>query len=305
MKKIAWFTEGGFRGKVHRQTPNMKTPLDWIAVMEADHFNLGDNLNSSNYNLGIMVIPKENPQRANINNIKKFCTKVAIMQEGPFWLFQDYSLEKQISYFNNLTQADIIFVHNEQDKKYYKGLTNHKDVRILPSVMIKDPIKNTIKTSERSGIMIGGNMVSWYGGFDSFILASSVTDEIYSPSMGRKQEGESELGISQLPYMQWDQWITELSKRKIGIHMMRTHAAGTFAMNCSYLGIPCIGYKGLDTQRHLHPNLSVDDGDMESAKKIINKLWNDLDFYKENCILTKTLFEKEHSEEAFKKKIKL
>lgn len=305
MKKIAWFTEGGFRGKVHRQTPNMKTPLDWIAVMEADHFNLGDNLNSSNYDLGIMVIPKENPQRANINNIKKFCTKVAIMQEGPFWLFQDYSLEKQISYFNNLTQADIIFVHNEQDKKYYKGLTNHKDVRILPSVMIKDPIKNTIKISERSGIMIGGNMVSWYGGFDSFILASSVTDEIYSPSMGRKQEGESELGISQLPYMQWDQWITELSKRKIGIHMMRTHAAGTFAMNCSYLGIPCIGYKGLDTQRHLHPNLSVDDGDMESAKKIINKLWNDLDFYKENCILTKTLFEKEHSEEAFKKKIKL
>ena len=305
MKKIAWFTEGGFRGKVHRQTPNMKTPLDWIAVMEADHFNLGDNLNSSNYDLGIMVIPKENPQRANINNIKKFCTKVAIMQEGPFWLFQDYSLEKQISYFNNLTQADIIFVHNEQDKKYYKGLTNHKDVRILPSVMIKDPIKNTIKTSERSGIMIGGNMVSWYGGFDSFILASSVTDEIYSPSMGRKQEGESELGISQLPYMQWDQWITELSKRKIGIHMMRTHAAGTFAMNCSYLGIPCIGYKGLDTQRHLHPNSSVDDGDMESAKKIINKLWNDLDFYKENCILTKTLFEKEHSEEAFKKKIKL
>ena len=79
MKKIAWFTEGGFRGKVHRQTPNMKTPLDWIAVMEADHFNLGDNLNSSNYDLGIMVIPKENPQRANINNIKKFCTKVAIM----------------------------------------------------------------------------------------------------------------------------------------------------------------------------------------------------------------------------------
>ena len=304
-KKIAWFTEGGCRGKVDRQTPNMKTPLDWIAVMEADHFNLGDNLNSSNYDLGIMVIPKENPQRANINNIKKFCTKVAIMQEGPFWLFQDYSLEKQISYFNNLTQADIIFVHNEQDKKYYKGLTNHKDVRILPSVMIKDPIKNTIKTSERSGIMIGGNMVSWYGGFDAFILASSVTDEIYSPSMGRKQEGESELGISQLPYMQWDQWITELSKRKIGIHMMRTHAAGTFAMNCSYLGIPCIGYKGLDTQRHLHPNLSVDDGDMESAKKIINKLWNDLDFYKENCILTKTLFEKEHSEEAFKKKIKL
>ena len=39
--------------------------------------------------------------------------------------------------------------------------------------------------------------------------------------------------------------------------MMRTHAAGTFALNCSYLGIPCIGYKGLDTQSTLHPDLSL------------------------------------------------
>ena len=126
--------------------------------------------------------------------------------------------------------------------------------------------------------MIGGNFKSWYGGFDSFMLAKSVTDEIYSPQMGRRQEGEEQLGIQQLPYLEWNQWISELSKRKIGIHMMRTHAAGTFAMNCAYLGIPCIGYEGLDTQRILHPNLTVKDGDLDTARKLIKKLYNDEEF---------------------------
>ena len=115
----------------------------------------------------------------------------------------------------------------------------------------------------------------------------------------RAIEGEEQLGIKQLPYLQWDQWITELSKCKIGIHMMRTHAAGTFALNCSYLGIPCIGYEGLDTQRILHPNLTVKDGDLINAKSILDKLWNDLDYYKENSTLTQELYKKEYNEDKF------
>ena len=60
---------------------------------------------------------------------------------------------------------------------------------------------------------------------------------------------------------------------------MPTHAAGTFALNCAYWGIPCIGYKGLDTQ-HLHPSLTVDFGDLHTAKILASKLKNDDDFYK-------------------------
>jgi hypothetical protein len=82
--------------------------------------------------------------------------------------------------------------------------------------------------------------------------------------------------------------------------MMRTHAAGTFALNCSYLGIPCIGYNGLDTQEILHPNLSVDDGDLVGAKSLLKKLWNDLDFYEENRILTQELYKKNYSEKEWK-----
>ena len=39
-------------------------------------------------------------------------------------------------------------------------------------------------------------------------------------------------------------------------------AAGTFNLNCDYLGIPCVGYNNVNTQK-CHPNLSVDVGDVE------------------------------------------
>ena len=301
--KIAFFTEMGFRGKISRTHPNMRLEFAWMSVLNADHYHLKDTP-SEKYDLGLLLTPKNKPEDVDLVHLRKFCKKIGVLQEGPFWLFQDYSLATQVNYYNNLVSADIIFTHNEQDQKYYKGITNHKDVRVIQSIMIEDPIKNIIPHTERTGIMIGGNFVSWYGGFDSFVLAKSVTDEIYSPRMGRAIDGEEQMGIKQLSYLQWDDWITELSKRKIAIHMMRTHAAGTFALNCSYLGIPCIGYNGLDTQRILHPNLSVNDGDLQTARQIINRLWNDQDFYDENRVLTTKLYKENYDETVFKDKIK-
>ncbi len=276
--KVAFFTEMGFTGKVPRTHTNMRTEFAWMVAMDAVHYNM-QTIPEEEYDLGIVINSKNHPEWVNVEALKQKCKKVGVMQEGPFWYFQDYPLTNQVHYFNNLMLADIIFAHNEVDAKYFRGLTGHPDVRVLRSLMIEDPIEVLTHPEQRSGVMIGGNFKSWYGGFDSFMLAKSITDEIYSPQMGRREEGEEQLGIQQLPYLEWNQWISELSKRRIGIHMMRTHAAGTFALNCSYLGIPCIGYEGLDTQRILHPELTVKDGDLDTARKLIKKLYNDEEFY--------------------------
>ena len=251
-KKIAFFTEMGFYGKVSRDHDNMRVEFAWMCALNADHYPIGQ-IPVEDYDLGIVIIPKKNPN-FNIDDLKLSCSKIAVMQEGPNWYWQDYDLPKQIWYFNTLTSADIIFTHNEIDRKYYQGLTAHPDVRIMQSLMIEDAI-GELKQEEREGVIIGGNFVSWYGGFDSFIIAQEFNNGIvYAPSMGRKQPGEEQL-INHLPYMNWKQWIHTLNKFKYGIHLMRTHAAGTFALNCAYLGIPCIGYKGLDTQEILHPDI--------------------------------------------------
>ena len=59
---------------------------------------------------------------------------------------------------------------------------------------------------------------------------------------------------------------------------MRTSAAGTFALNCARLGIPCIGYNDIDTQNTCFPLLSVNNGDVHSAKKLARRLVDDIEF---------------------------
>ena len=266
--KIAFFTEGGYSGKIPRNHPNIRTELAWMCTLEANHYNIHNGVIDDNYDLGICIIPKKNPQ-FDVDRIRKNCKQVASMQEGPHWYFQDYPLDKQIWYYNTLQEMDFLFVHNEIDKKYYKGLTG-KECKILPSLMIEDEIDGYVLTHEndRKNIIIGGNFCSWYGGFDSYIVAQEADCPIYIPSMGRKIEGEEQMpNLNHLPYMNWVEWIHTLSQFKYGVHLMRTHAAGTFALNCAYLGIPCIGYEGLDTQEKCHPSLTIELGNLASAKE--------------------------------------
>lgn len=297
--EIAFFTEMSFNGKISRTHDNMRTEFAWMCALNADHYNLSQ-IPVNKYDLGIVIIPKNNPN-FNIDDLKLSCKKVAVMQEGPNWLWQDYDLAKQIWYFNTLISADIIFTHNESDKKYYLGLTAHPNVQVLPSLMIEDSI-GELKKENRSGVIIGGNFVSWYGGFDSFIIAQEFDNGIvYAPSMGRKQAGEDQL-INHLPYLNWKSWIHELNKFKYGVHLMRTHAAGTFALNCAYLGIPCIGYKGLDTQEKLHPDLTVNLGDLDSARKIAIKIRKDEEFYLYCSNKCKVNYQTFYTEKIFKDK---
>ena len=299
--KIAFFTEMGFSGKISRTHENMRTEFAWMVALNADHFPIG-HTPKEKYDLSVVIIPKKNPG-FDIESMRGFSDKIAVMQEGPNWNWQDYTLEKQVWYYNTCCSADIIYTHNELDRKYYKGLCNHNDVRVMPSLMIEDAV-GKLKSEDRKDVIIGGNFVSWYGGFDSMIIAKELSrgGNVYAPSMGRKQELEEQL-VTHLPYMNWKQWIHELNKFKFGVHLMRTHAAGTFALNCAYLGIPCIGYNGLDTQVILHPETTVEIGDLESARKIAENLRNDKEFYLYSSTLCKGLYKDHYTEESFKNKI--
>jgi hypothetical protein len=199
-------------------------------------------------------------------------------------------MEQQIWWYNSLTEFDMLFAHNYKDVNYYRGITN-KPVHKMPTLMLAERLGILPRSEWGDAVMIGGNMVRWYGGFDSYVVAQQFDMPISAPSMGRKIDREDELDIQHLPYMTWVEWINELSQYHVGVHMMPTHAAGTFTLNCAFHGIPCIGYKGLDTQEDLHPLLSVDDGDMNSAIKLAKKLKDDK-FYEECSIMCRENYKK-------------
>ena len=295
--EVAFFTEGNYQGKVSRDNLNMRTDLAWICSLEADHWNINQSPNQ-HYDLGIVIIPKNNPQ-FDLNKLKQYCSEIAVMQEGPNWYWQDYPLQQQIWYFNTIQEADFMFVHNESDKKYYEGLTG-KECKILPSLMIEDSIKD-LPQVKRENIIIGGNFCSWYSGFDSYIIAQEAECPIYIPSMGRKIEDEEQMSnLNHLPYMNWVEWIKTLNNFKYGVHLMRTHAAGTFALNCAYLGIPCIGYEGLDTQERCHPDLTVKLGDLATAKKLLILLKTDQNFYNNCSNISQKNYTEYYTESKFK-----
>ena len=307
MNKVAFFSESPFDGKIPRDFDNMRTEYAWYVGLDATHHNIESiqSLDDNMYDLGIVIIPKTKIDYLMvyplIEQMKRTCKKIGTMQEGPHWYFQDYPLHQQIWFFNTLMEMDVIFAHNEIDVDYYKGLTGKQNVFQNKSLIIEDNIEpHIINTDARDGVMIGGNMVRWYGGFDSYMVAQEFGESIYAPSMGRKIENEEQLeNLNHLPYMNWIEWMNNLSRFKYAVHLMTTHAAGTFALNCAYHGIPCIGYRGLDTQEICFPHLSVDTGDLKKAKQLANRLKTDKSFYDDCSKIAKTSYKEWFSETEY------
>ena len=302
--KIAFFTEGQYTGRIPRNNPNMRTDVAWICALDAVHYPINKihELNET-FDLGIVIIPKNKEILFDyplIENMKKICKKIGTMQESTYWYWQGGTIQAQLWYHSILQSMDIIFCHNDMDLKYYRGITDVK-CELMPTLMITDYIKTY--QGERKGVMVGGNCVTAYRGFDSYIVGKILSDDISSPTTGRMKPDEKMLDINHLPWIVWLEWMYELSKHKYGVQL-GTAAAGTFNLNCAYLGIPCIAYDNVNTQKYLHPDLSVPDGDIEQARKLAIRLASDKDFYIECSNKAKENFNKIYTEEKYLEKIK-
>tara|TARA_R100001509_G_scaffold101613_1_gene59602 strand:+ start:237 stop:1172 length:936 start_codon:yes stop_codon:yes gene_type:complete len=304
--KIGFFSEAGYEGKVPRNYDNMRTDVAWVCALDATHHpivklrSLPDNL----YDVGVMILPKNRKPLLDwfpnsvLEEYRRVCKKVTIMQESYYNYWQDSPIAEQIWYFNFITEMDLIFCHNDIDLLYYNGLTNVR-TELLPSVMITDDI---VRRSEwGDGVIIGGNWVWAYGGFDSYQVGLELTDDITAVTTGRMKPEEEQV-LKHLPWMMWGEWIKTLSQFNVGIQL-GTASAGTFNLNCSFHGIPCIGYSNVNTQDILHPLTTVEVGDIDNAKHIARKL-KDEKFYNLCSETTIKRYEAFYTEKVFVKSVK-
>ena len=305
--EIAWFSEMAFDGKIGRHHKNMRTEYAWWVAQDAIHHNILklQQLPDDTYDLGVIIIPKHVERFMNfdvVSELKRVCKKYAFMQEGPSWYFQSLPLVQSFWFFNIMAGADFVLAHNDRDKEYYEGLLE-KNCYINPTLMIEDPIDTYTLThiNDRQDIVIGGNLVRWYGGFNSLMVASSSGEKIYAPQMGRMEKAELHIeDIEHLPYMEWDEWIVRLSKFRYAVHLNPNSIGGTFYLNCAYLGIPCIGNIHANTQRLCFPDLSVEPDDIKKAKQLMEKLRKDEEFYLYCSNKAKELYLKHFHESVYK-----
>ncbi len=326
--KIAFLTEMGFVGKIPANHPNMRTEFAWMHALDADHYNIhlfGSDKNLINYDHVFIIFPKGktflssegsalvegiNPvaellEQPIVQKLKERGNKkVHYVQEGPHWWWNDYSVNEQIYFYNFLQSCDSIFTHNTSDVNYYKGLFWDKEVRPIFTLMIDELIKDIVPVKENKAI-IGGNFARWYGGFESFIIADTFECDIWAQTSHAMRNGEDIGGtIKHLPRLMWIDWMKNLASFKYAVHMMPTVAAGTFALNCAYFGIPCIGNKDVDTQQLCHPALSVDVEDIDSARRLAITLRDNPEFYQKCSDYAKEAYQTHYSQEVWTNRIK-
>jgi hypothetical protein len=118
----------------------------------------------------------------------------------------------------------------------------------------------------------------------------------------RDNEGQM---MHHLPRVMWTDWIKQLSTFKYAVHLMPTVAAGTFSLNCSYLGIPCIGNAAVDTQVYCQPDLAVEIQDVMVARDLAKKLVEDEDFYRHCSRQAKANYRKYYDLEVWKSQMKI
>ena len=324
LMKIAFLTEMGFVGKIAETHTNMRTEFAWMHALDADHFNIHMFDSIKEYDHIFVIFPKGkvflsaegskiidsiNPvsqllKQDIVGKLKQNGNKnIHYIQEGPHWWYNDYEVVDQIYFYNFLSNCDSIFTHNESDVYYYKGLFPNKKVRPIGTLMIDTLIKDIVPVTEDK-VIIGGNFARWYGGFESYVIAGNFEVPIWAQTSHAMRDNENNVhGIKHLPRMYWLEWMQELSKFKYAVHMMPTVAAGTFALNCAYFGIPCIGNASVDTQLLCHPLLSVDVTDLETARELAIQLKEDKDFYNECSEMAKANYESHFLKENWLERI--
>jgi hypothetical protein len=300
--QIAFLTEMGFQGKIPENHTNMRTEFAWMYNMNADHYSIYTDMKLvKNYDEVFIIFPKgkfflsadgtkimngHNPvshllEKNIVSELKtQGNKKINYIQEGPYWVWNDYEIPEQIGFYNFLSSCDKIYAHNESDTNYYRGMFPHVEVDVIKTTMVETLIKD-IKPIPEEKVMIGGNFARWYGGFESYIVASEFGVPIWTQTSHAMREHEEHIeGINHFPRLIWIDWMRELSKFRYAVHLMPTVAAGTFSLNCAYFGIPTIGNKLVDTQRICHPELSVDIHDIVRAREKAEMLRDDVDYYK-------------------------
>ena len=319
--RVAFITEMNFQGKIPVNHTNMRTEFAWMHALNADHRNLYHYEEIQDYDHVFIIFPKGQINYSTIGvklgdipnphsqllasdwllKLKANNKKVYYVQEGPHWMYNELEIADQIHFYNMLASVDAIFAHNNQDVQYYRGLVPNKSVHVIGTLMIEDSIKDVEWKPEDKAI-IGGNFARWYGGFESYIVAQ----EFQVPAWGQTSHAMKALEdqiILHLPRVEWVDWIKQLSTFKYAVHLMPTVAAGTFALNCAYLGIPCIGNIAVDTQETCHMHLAVEVHDLAAARKLAKRLKQDPAFYNKCSREAKENYKNFYSAEVWKNKM--
>ena len=287
--KIALISEMGYDGKIPESKNARRVwellsdglPLYFFNYMKL----LGMPRLTKSFDAIIYIVPKSNPgmcqliqktMRTNkdINHI--------ILQEGPWWGFQEWSIKEQALYLKTVKMADAFFSMSDDAEKYYKNLAK-KVSRVVFPVDIERARKYN-QPERQKMILIGGNSVPWYNGTTSILSSIGKGRTIMMPTMGRnKGVMESidweyeypENKFQQVPYLDHDNWLRVIGSVELVVHMFPQCAGERLPMEAAAVGTPCIGNIQNSIQMSIFPRLGAEVWDLTRSSEQVSLILSD------------------------------
>lgn len=317
---ILYITDVNYIGKFPEDFSFGYRPfMSWVPALDATHCSYYrlDELDVNNkFDIAIVGSLNSTLLQNGINlntlileKIKPISKKIVVQQESYHRSFIHDAIDTKkdvnvlINYYEFLSQCDAILTHNDIDTQYFSTLLN-KPCFLHPQLII--PIENNSQPDfdkPNTFILSTSEIFRDKGGaLDGYLLAKDFNLPIYTFG-----ETKSNLPLlHSIPYnSDYREFNNILSKFKIGINTPFLPVGGSFPLQCAMTKVPCVGWNNGNPIKDIFPDLVCDYPNFDGLRKIINKLLNDKEFYKDvtekgyNLLLEKYSFDSYYNQMDF------
>ncbi len=282
----------------------------WATIMQGTHYN-GVKFDQGYYGLPyeffsefdlVMVALRSQLIEVGLKIKKRSTTRVVVFFDAELEHFTTYlDRELQVKFVELLNVAEAVAVHHESHIPVIKRLTK-KPVGIVglpfPLRRVREelcpPVEKELVIDLGSAL---GKIASRNG-----LMNIAALSEIGLPGAADMQDPEE---LEYLRVMRrfmpippirfrdtsyfgsgdrvklWEEYITEVNRSKLGLHLDYRQTWGRFSVDCAAVRMPCISTPNFYAQKILFPDLTVRYQDVEQAVNLAKKLIKDNSFYEE------------------------
>ncbi|KKK87606.1 hypothetical protein LCGC14_2751550, partial [marine sediment metagenome] len=112
--------------------------------------------------------------------------KIAVLQEGPIFDWQSWTMERQWDYRQLLKKAELFICNNKEHVKYYKEYCKNVCTYRVP-MNLEKLINHRLK-EKKDAVVLNGNFTPWYNANSSLEIAKSRPELLVCmQTMGQSQ----------------------------------------------------------------------------------------------------------------------
>lgn len=215
----------------------------------------------------------------------------AFLPEGDVSLYDQFGIQSfQTAVYEAWNACDVVIAFEEDKVEYYRSLTSSR------VEFVHVPIDESMSRGEffvprfdkqRFMVVYGDNNPN--GPLTAMAVANRLAwpirtvciEEAKTKEWNRLFGTQVQIALPKLPQYEY---LSLLGKSMIHVYPTRWVGSSREPIACAIAGTPCVGSSYSHTMRRLWPELCADPFDVKRMVELVDRLENDLDFYRETVM---------------------